>query len=164
MNERDARAAIVEYGARLWNRHLVSGSSGNVSVRIDGGDLLVTPAGRSLGSLAAHDVVRVDADGNPRDPALRATSELPLHLAAYGVRSDVRCVVHTHPTFCVVWSLWGELFPKQTVGAAESLGPVAWTAFHPAGSRELAAVCAREFERGIDIVLMERHGLSSVGT
>jgi L-fuculose-phosphate aldolase len=162
MNERDARVDIVRYCARLWQRRLVRGTSGNVSVRLDGGDILVTPAGRSLHDLAPADLVRVTADGSTSDPAAHATSELPLHLTAYRVRPDARVVVHTHPTFCVVWSLQGRVFPQDTVGARETLGAVAWTPYRPNGSVELAQLCGREFARGIDTVLMERHGLSVI--
>lgn len=164
MSEEEARAQIASYAQRLWDRRLVSGTSGNVSVRLDDGDVLATPASRSLGGLAPCDVVRVSRDGTPRDAAQRATSELPLHLAVYRRRSDARCVVHVHPTFCVVWSLFGELFPQRTVGSHETLGEVAWTAYRPAGSQELADLCGDAFARGIDVVLMERHGLSAIGS
>ncbi len=162
MDEARAREAIVRYGQRLWDRHLVTGTSGNISVLLDDGDIVATPSARSLGGLEPHELVRVDPNGTARDPAQRPTSELPLHLAAYRERPQVRCVVHTHPTFCVVWSRTGSVFPRDTVGACESLGSLAWTPFRPNGSSELAELCALEFARGIDTVIMERHGLSSI--
>jgi L-fuculose-phosphate aldolase len=138
------------------------GTSGNVSVRLDDGDLLVTPSQRGLGYLTPDDIVRVDAEGRPRDPAQRPTSELPLHIAAYRVRPDVRAVVHTHPTMSVVWSKTGTLFPRDTVGASESLGSCAWTPYRKNGTQELADLCAAEFARGINLVVMERHGLTAI--
>jgi len=163
VNEDDARAQIVRYAARLWNRRLVTGTSGNVSVRLENGDVLVTPARRALAELEPLDVVRVDARGRAYDDSRHPSSELPLHLAAYAARGDARCVVHAHPTFCVVWSRCGRPFPQDTVGARETLGPVAWTPYRPPGTAELAQLCAAEFARGIDTVLMERHGLSTIG-
>ena len=162
MTEAQARAAIVAYSSLLWERRLVFGSSGNLSVRLDDGTLVVTPTTRSLRALEPGELVRVSAEGRPLDPAQRATSELPLHLAAYRVRADVRCVVHTHPTCCVAWSKQGQLFPLDTVGAAESLGPIAFTPFAKPGSHELAELCSAAFAARSDTVLMERHGLSSV--
>jgi L-fuculose-phosphate aldolase len=139
----------------------VRGTSGNVSIRLEDGEILVTPAARSLHGLAPADVVRITPVGS--GGALQPTSELPLHLAAYRFRADVSCVVHTHPTFCVVWSLHGRVFPQETVGARETLGAVAWTPYRRNGSDELAELCGREFARGVDAVLMERHGLSVIG-
>lgn len=135
-----------------------------MSVRLHDGDLLVTPSGRSLANLAPEEMVRVAPDGTPREATQRATSELPLHLAAYRVRDDVTCVVHTHPTFSVVWSKTGEIFPRDTVGAMESLRTCAWTPYRKNGTSELADLCAAEFARGVDVVVMERHGLSAVSS
>ncbi len=147
---------------RLWDRRLVMGTSGNVSVRLDDGDLLVTPSQRGLGYLDAGDLVRVDLEGRPRDPSQRPTSELPLHLAAYRVRPDIRAVVHTHPTMSVVWSKTGALFPRDTVGASESLGSCAWTPYRKNGTQELADLCAAEFQKGVNVIVMERHGLTVI--
>jgi ribulose-5-phosphate 4-epimerase/fuculose-1-phosphate aldolase len=162
VTESQARAEIVRYATLLWERRLVFGSSGNVSVRLDDGTIVVTPTTRSLRALEPDALVRVSPAGTPLDPAQRATSELPLHLAAYRARPDVRCVVHTHPTNCVAWSKHGRLFPLDTVGASESLGPIAFTAFAKPGSEKLANLCSEAFAARADTVLMERHGLSSV--
>lgn len=159
MTDDEARAEIVRYSARLWERR---STSGNLSVKLDDGDLLVTPAQRALADLDVREIVRVDADGRARDGSQRSSSELPLHLAAYAARPDARCVMHTHPTFCVVWSRTGRIFAQDTVGARETLGPVAFAPYRPPGSAELARLCSEVFKRGIDTVLMERHGLSVV--
>jgi L-fuculose-phosphate aldolase len=158
-----ARNEVVAYCKKLWDRHLVTGTSGNVSVRLDDATILATPSARSLGSLEPSEIVHVDAFGVPFDASQRTTTELPLHLAAYKARADIRCVIHTHPTFCVVWSKTRSVFPRDTVGASETLRTVAWTAFRPNGTQELADLCAGEFARDIDVVIMERHGLSVVG-
>lgn len=164
MTENDARGQVVAYCKLLWDRRLVTGTSGNVSVRLDDGDIVVTPTLRSLRALCEEDLVRTDAAGNPRDGQGVPTSELPLHVAAYEVRPDIRAVVHTHPTFCVVWSKTGVIFERDTVGARETLGEVAFTPYAPPGSLELARVTAEQFARGINTVLMECHGVSAVGS
>lgn len=158
-----AREAIVRYCRRLWQRRLVSGSSGNVSVRLGDGSILITPSQRALAELAPSEIVAVQPSGDAMAPGQRPSSELPLHVAAYAARADIRCVVHTHPTFCVVWSLSGRVFPQETVGARETLGPVGWCAYAPAGSRELAGACATVLAGGTDTVILERHGLTTVG-
>jgi len=161
--ERKAREALARCGARLFERRLVTGSSGNLSYRLDDGTLLVTPSARSIGDLDPEELVRVSADGLPLGEG-RATSELPLHVAAYRARPEIRCVVHTHPTMCVLWSKTGAIFPRDTVGASETLRACAWTPYHKNGTPELAEVCAAQFAAGVDVVMMERHGLSVVST
>lgn len=163
MNEAEARTEIVTWASLLWDRGLVAGSSGNVSVRLDDGTIIVTPAGRSLRALAPGDLARTTAEGVSIGAGPRPTSELPLHIAAYRVRPAIRCVVHTHPTYCVGWSKTGTLFPLDTVGAIESLGPIAFTRYARSGTQELAEICSAAFAEGVDTIVMERHGLSSVG-
>lgn len=163
LSEAQAREHIASYCTLLWERRLVTGTSGNVSMRLDDGDIIVTPTLRSLRALRPGDLVRTDERGNPRTAGQTATSELPLHLAAYRARPDVRCVIHTHPTFCVVCSKLGRVFERDTVGARETLGELAWTPYRPPGSEELAQVTSREFARGAEVVIMERHGISAVG-
>ncbi|MDP9111485.1 MAG: class II aldolase/adducin family protein [Candidatus Eremiobacteraeota bacterium] len=164
MHEAEAREAIVAYSRALWERRLVTGTSGNISVRLADGDILATPAARSLRNLYAAEIVRADERGAPRDPKQKVTSEFPLHAATYAARPDANALIHTHPTFCVVWSTFGEVFPRDTVGARETLGDVAWTAYRPPGSEDLARLAAEQFARGINTVLMERHGISAIGT
>ncbi len=162
MTQAQAREELVDYCRRLWERRLVSGTSGNVSLRLSANEVLVTPSQRALGALEPSELVLVDAAGAPRDAAQRPTSELPLHLAAYAVRPEISCVMHTHPTMSVVYSKTGALFPRDTVGASESLGTAAWTPYRKNGTQELADLCAAEFARGVDVVVMERHGLCVV--
>lgn len=162
MREGEARAEIVALCARLWQRGLVFGTSGNVSLLLDDGSVLVTPTRSSLRALAPDDIVRTSLAGVPLS-AGRPTSELPLHLAAYRTRPEVRAVVHTHPTYTVGWSKTGALFPLDTVGAIESLGSIAFTRYAKSGTVELAEICASAFALPADTIVMERHGLSSVG-
>jgi L-fuculose-phosphate aldolase len=162
LTEAAARAQIVEYCARLYSRGLVAGNSGNVSMRLGDGRIVVTPTGASLRALEPGDLVVCSAEGTALPGQGRPTSELPLHIAAYRVRPDIACVIHTHPTYCVGWSKTGALFPLDTVGAIESLGPIAWTRYAKSGTQELADICSEAFARDVDTIVMERHGLSSV--
>ncbi|MBC5815918.1 MAG: class II aldolase/adducin family protein [Candidatus Eremiobacteraeota bacterium] len=162
MGEKRARRDLVAYGRELWDRRLVMGSSGNLSIRLDEQTILATPSGRSLRNLHENELVRCDLTGKAADPTQHPTSELPLHLAAYGARPSIGVVMHTHPTFCVVWSKMGMVFPRDTVGARETLRAIGFTPYRPAGSADLAHLVAAAFASGLDNVLMERHGISCV--
>ena len=143
----------------LWERRLVQGSSGNLSARFDDGSVLVTPTGCAFARVDVHDLVHLTCDGTPVDRAQQPSIETPLHLAAYRARPDIRFVVHTHPTFCVVWSCTGRCFPRDTVASNESLGPITWVPFHPSGSNELADAVASALADGTPLALLENHGL-----
>jgi ribulose-5-phosphate 4-epimerase/fuculose-1-phosphate aldolase len=157
-----AHLALVRIAHELWDRGLVSGSSGNLSARLDDDSVLITPTGCAFARVTAADLVHCDPAGTPLNAGQRPSVERPLHLAAYRARPDIRFVLHTHPTFCVVWSQSGRLFPRDTVAATESLGPMAWVPFAPSGSVELADALAQGLASGASLALLENHGLIAV--
>ncbi|GAC1406138.1 MAG: aldolase [Candidatus Velthaea sp.] len=158
-----AHLALVRIAREMWDRGLVQGSSGNLSARLDDGTILITPTRASFSRIEPGDLVHLDRDGRPYYPEHRLPSlERPLHIAAYRARPAVRFVVHTHPTYCVVWANRGELYPRVTVAAVESLAEMAWVPYAPPGSQALADACERALETGAPLALLERHGLLAV--
>ncbi len=100
LSESDLRAAIIETGKIAYRSGLMISSDGNISVRMAGGHILVTPSGVCKGRINPEDLLIVDINGNllkpAADPALKPTSEQPMHLEVYRRRPDVRAVIHTH--------------------------------------------------------------------
>lgn len=105
---------IVSVGRRLWQRGLVAGSEGNVSVRLDGGRLVTTPSGACKGFLEPDDLVVTDLDGRPLGEG-RPSSELKMHVRIYAIRDDVRAVVHAHPPTATGFAIAGEAFDECVV-------------------------------------------------
>ncbi len=157
------RNEIVAVCRRLYERHLISGPEGNVSVRVDE-SVLTTPSGRCKGYLSAADVVLVDLQGRVIEGQERATSELPMHLAIYDARPDVRAVVHAHPPSVLAISLSREPLPERAL--AESivlLGPVPRVPFELPGSRELGHKVAAALGPSSTVAILENHGAVAVG-
>ena len=89
-----ARDEIVRCCRALWERGLIAGADGNLSVRIGPERLLVTPRGCLKGELEPEDLVEVGLDGRRLDGSREATTELDLHLRIYRCRPDCGAVVH----------------------------------------------------------------------
>ena len=62
MTDDKAREAICTLGASIFNRGLTAGSSGNISMRVDGG-WLMTPTNASLGRLDPARLSKLDDNG-----------------------------------------------------------------------------------------------------
>ena len=88
--------ALIEAGRFLFSRGWVPATSGNFSARRDDGLIAITVSGRHKGRLTLDDLMSVDVDGTPTDPALRSSAETGLHLALYRRRPEVGAVLHTH--------------------------------------------------------------------
>jgi ribulose-5-phosphate 4-epimerase/fuculose-1-phosphate aldolase len=161
LKARDAREEIVRCAHALWDRGLVTGSSGNISARLDDGEILITPTRKALGLLKKSDLVRIDTNGTALGSG-KPSSEWRLHVAAYAARDDTEVVVHTHPTFCVVWSGEDRLFPRETVASTESLHAMKLVEFHPNGTQVLADATRDALADGTPLALLARHGLVAV--
>ncbi|MCJ9728619.1 aldolase [Bradyrhizobium sp. PRIMUS42] len=108
------RDEICRFGRSLFERGLTPGSSGNISVRLDGGGWLVTPTNASLGFLDPDRITRLDAQGSVLSGDA-PTKEVPLHAALYQTRSAARSVVHLHSTHSVAVSMLPEVDPRAVL-------------------------------------------------
>lgn len=99
------REQICVFAKSLFDRGLTGGASGNISVRLDDGGLLVTPTGGSLGLLDPARLSRLDASGRLVEGDA-PTKEMALHAAFYDTRGDkAGAVVHLHSTHSVAYSM-----------------------------------------------------------
>lgn len=113
ITQRDELPEAVKEMDRLG---LVSGSSGNASVRIDApgspNAFLITPAGLPYPSMTSDQLVAVDNDLNPIDGEGVPSSESLLHLAIYTARPDVNAVMHTHSLHATALGVAGRPLPS----------------------------------------------------
>lgn len=156
----DARADVVRTARRMVADGLVVGTSGNVSCRV--GDLVaVTPTGTDYDTMEPADVAVVDLDGRLVDGALRPTSELPLHLAAYRDHG-AGAVVHTHSTAATALSLLRTEVPLVHYQVAMFGGPVLVAPYATFGTEELRDNASAAL-RGRTAVVLAHHGTLTTG-
>jgi L-fuculose-phosphate aldolase len=178
----EARQGIVRTCRRLYERGLIAGQDGNVSVRLGRDRVLVTPAGMSKADVTARDLVEVPlgppggerrAVGGRRpagagrakgaDEARRPSSELAVHLTIYRGRPDVGAVVHAHPPAATGFAVAGERLPENALPElVYSVGPVALVPFAAPGTQALADAFD-PWLSGHDAWLMANHGAVTVG-
>lgn len=164
LDEPAQRSALARCAELLWQRKLVTGTSGNLSVRLAPDRFLVTASGTMFDRVDPDMLVAVDGRGRVLDATAGVpTSELPLHLASYEASAQIHAVIHAHPTYCVVWAGLGRLFPLDTVAAKESLGAVSWVPYFEPGSAQLGAAVQTALAGDAAVAIMERHGAVAVG-
>ena len=157
------RREVVVVCRRLWERGLIAGPDGNVSVRLAPDRILVTPAGMSKVDVRPEDLVEVSSDGRHRRGTRRASSELAVHLRIYAQRPDVGAVVHAHPPVATGFSVAGEGFASCIL--PEVIFQVGWVPLVPYEMPGTEAL-ARQFDPFIpthDAFLMANHGAVTIG-
>jgi len=159
----EAAVAIVRTCRRLWQRGLVAGPDGNVSVRLAADRILVTGSGLSKGELTTDDLVELRLDGTPLGGRCAASSEVRMHLRIYEARPDVGAVVHAHPPTATGLAVAGEdLMAPVLPELILQLGGVPRLPFVVPGGEELAGSVATIMRRH-DAVLLANHGATTVG-
>lgn len=156
------RREIIRACRRLDAKGLLAGAEGNVSARA-GDRLLITPAGLCKADLAAVQLVETDRTGRPVRRGVRPSSELPLHVAIYAVRSDVGAVVHAHPVAATAFAVARTPLPAGALAeVAGVLGPIPMVPYLAPGSTALAAAVSKALT-GANVALLASHGAVAVG-
>lgn len=165
MDHFEQRMQLVREANRLQPLGLATGSSGNLSVRVDAGTaggMLITPSGIAYDTLRPEDMVALRFTGPGSadwDHALDPSSEWLMHQAVYQARPEAGAVVHGHPTYATVLAIQGLEIPAlHYMIAAAGGAPIRCAPYHTYGTAALsqAAVAALE---GRKACLLAHHGL-----
>lgn len=108
------RDLIVKVGQSIFERGLTPGSTGNISVRLGDGRLLMTPTNASLGALEPERLSLTDADGRHL-AGDKPTKEAFLHSCMYCERGGDSAVVHLHSTHAVAVSVLAGIDPADVL-------------------------------------------------
>lgn len=157
------RADIVEIGRRLYARGYTASNDGNISVRIDGERLLMTPRSVCKGFMDPSMMCITDLDGRKIEGARDPSSEMLMHLEVYRQRPDARAVVHAHPPIATGFAVAG--IPLDRAVLAEvvtTLGSVPIADYATPSTQELPAA-VREYVKAHDGMLLANHGALTIG-
>ena len=166
--ESTIREQICLFAKSLYDRGLAHGSTGNLSVRLEDGGLLVTPTNSSFGFLDPAELSLVDSAGNHRG-GLKPTKELELHRAFYDSRgARAGAVVHLHSHNSVMLSLKEttdpeDMLPPLTPYPIMKLGKVRLLPFFAPGDPAMGAAI-RDLQGAHSAVVLANHGPVVAGT
>jgi L-ribulose-5-phosphate 4-epimerase len=162
------RKELSDFSVRSFHRGLVSGTGGNMSVRIPGTDeVLITPTGISLGDIRPEMNLLMNLAGNVMESpcGLKSSKETGFHLAAYRLRPDAGAVAHLHPPYATAYSNKSKPLPLVTVSARGVLQEVPCIESAIAGSQELSGFVQEGLKKfpAVKVILMREHGTLAIG-
>jgi L-fuculose-phosphate aldolase len=162
------RKELSEFSHRSFQRRLVGGTGGNLSVRIPDTDtVLVTPTAISLGDVKPEENILVNFEGEIIESplGLKASKEAGFHLAVYELRPDVEAISHVHPPYATAYSNKSMSLPLATVSARVNLKNVPCIDCFLPGSEELRNCVIEGVKNnpGINSLLMKEHGILTMG-
>jgi L-fuculose-phosphate aldolase len=102
MEIEEAKNTVCAAGKKLLKQGLVARTWGNVSVRINNRQMVITPSGRPYHGLNPADMVLVDFYTLKYEGNIKPSSELKLHCQVYKTRPHVNAVIHTHQMYASI--------------------------------------------------------------
>lgn len=162
--EDECREMLVVYGQRLLASGLVQGTWGNLSVRLNEEEMLVTPSGVDYERLQPEDMVVVSIKNLKYDRfGNRPTSEKSLHAGIYRHRPDVGAVIHTHSTYCCAFAAAKMPLEVENPVLAEEIGSIIRVAdYARPGTSALSRNTVRALGNGKGCI-MAHHGMVCCG-
>ena len=164
-SESDLRLAVIACGEICYSRHLLMSNDGNISIRLGGERVLITPAKLCKGRMEPDDLLIVNLMGKVIDSAKghEPSSETPMHLEVYKQRPDLRAVIHCHPIFATALTVAGLEFPADILPEVMlTMRSVPVTDYATPSSHENADVI-RPWICDYDAILLRQHGSLTVG-
>ena len=158
------RQDIVEVGRRMYARGYTASNDGNISVRLDVGRLLMTPASVCKGFMNPQMMCITDLEGKKLEGDRDPSSEMQMHLEVYRQRPDVNAVVHAHPPTATGFAVAGIALDRAVLAEViTTLGSVPIADYATPSTKELPEA-VRRYIRAHDGMLLANHGALTVGT
>jgi L-fuculose-phosphate aldolase len=158
-----ARSVVCEAGKRLLREHLVSGTWGNISLRIDKEIMVITPSGKPYETLSPQDMVVVNYKTHVWEGENKPSSELKLHAAIYLERSDITAVIHTHQASASTVAAARREVPPILDDMAQIIGPSVRVADYALPNTKSIVRKTLRAMRGRNAALMANHGAVCIG-
>ena len=160
----DAQKKDVLNAALKLDRYgLIALSGGNVSWRMDSGEVLVTPSGMIYDEMVPEDILVVDLEGNIIDGERKASVDTEALLYIYKNMPQVNAVIHTHQPYATGLGLVMDELPCNLSTMANATeGPVAVAEYGDPGSLSMGVEAVKAIGDRLAVVL-KHHGVIAVG-
>jgi L-fuculose-phosphate aldolase len=160
----NAPEQILAAAKELLEKGLVEGTSGNLSARMEDGNIAVTPSSLDYRIMELDDIVIVNPAGDTVSGHRAPTSEKYLHLACLAAYEDIAVVIHSHAVYATMFAVAQQPIPSCIDEFTVYLGgDVRCTDYSPSGSPELGEQVVKALD-GRGACLIANHGMVAVAT
>ncbi|EPC85939.1 class II aldolase/adducin family protein [Lacticaseibacillus paracasei] len=159
----EERTKIVEFGKKLIEERLTTGTGGNLSIYVpEDKVMLISPSGINYKETKLEDVVVMDLDGNVKEGIRKPSSEFAMHSIFYKNDPEVRSVVHCHSDFATAMACLNKDIPPLDYVIGDIGKTIKCTKYQIYGSPEIAEEAYETMGRDKGI-LLANHGSLAIG-
>lgn len=155
--EFNLRNDLIECGKQMAKDGLVHGCWGNLSVRLNDEEMLISPSGMDYFDIRIEDIVRTNLETLQYGEQRKPSSESLLHAWMYRYLPNCGAVIHTHSNACCVLSAVHAGFRIEDETLNKLIGDVLVADYAPSGSKELAKNALKTLQQ-THAVILPNHG------
>ncbi|VGO17035.1 L-ribulose-5-phosphate 4-epimerase UlaF [Pontiella desulfatans] len=160
----DLKQAVADCMNRLYRQGLTTTSGGNISMRVPGDLILLTPSATDKGNMKAEEIAEIGMDGTNHTPNLKPSIETSMHLEIYRRHPQVHAIVHAHPPMASTFVAARKPINVRLIAEAYAIvGEPEYAPYELMGSDALADSVAGSFKKHTCCILMENHGVLCTG-
>ena len=161
MQDEALRREMIATCIFMNERGINQGTSGNISVRVDGG-FLITPSGVAYAEMQPEDIVFMKIDASHEGPR-KPSTEWRFHRDIMLKKPEVGAVIHLHSMFCTSLSMLRREIPAvHYMIAAAGGSTIPCTPYVTWGTQELADAIISALQNRL-ACLLANHGMVCVG-
>lgn len=157
------KKAIIKAALELKANDLIALSGGNVSVRKENGDYIVTPSGMYYETMVEDDLIVFDKDDNIIEGTRRPSVDTIALQYIYKNMPEVNAIIHTHQVYATAAGLIADTLPVAVTTLSNvTLGEVNVAPYSSPGSLEMG-IQTVEYACGKRGVILKHHGVVTIG-
>lgn len=158
------REVLLQAGLKLIEQGLVSRTWGNISVKVNDEEMLITPTGKYYEDLTLADMVIINFKTNKYDKdGIKPSSEFKLHSGIYNDRKEFNAIIHTHQMNASTCAAARVEVPAILDDLAQIVGPSVKCADYALPSTNKIVRATVKAMRGRNAALMANHGAVCAG-
>lgn len=163
LNMENARIIVRDAGLKLLKEGYISGTWGNISLRVDDKMMVITPSGRNYEDLMPEDIVEVNYQNLRYEGQIKPSSEYKLHAEIYKTRSRIQAVIHTHQMNASTVAAARRDVPPILDDMAQIIGPSVRVADYALPNTKKLVRATVKALKGRYAALMANHGAVCIG-
>lgn len=156
----ELRQEVINTCLWLKSQGLVFSTWGNISVRLDDGNILITPSKVDYDTMKPEDLVVLSPDGKQVSGTRLSTSEREIHRKIMNKRKDVGAIIHMHSPYAMMAAARNEGVPVISEEMCQLLGgaiPIS-SEFVPSDMHEKLGEVVSACVNDTNSILIRNHG------
>ncbi len=163
-NEKSLISNLIDTAHTADRLKLVTANSGNLSVRLDDNNFIISGSGSFLGQLNKQDISRCQIDKSDIYTGIKPSMEHQLHREIYTKRNDVNAILHFQSLYATILSCQSnqEFNIRFIPEAVVYINNIEIIPYLLPGSKKLSDEVSSRAEN-TDIYILKNHGQIVVG-